>query len=186
MVEGKSPQLLALTGSWRSRISYFDIQSSGYQKRLKSLWDEAFVEFQHCTSEHVVEQVRNIKKKNLLSYIDRQLIELQHNIPQGSDIPQGSEENTITTRKDNLTSIGTTENQITMQNTESISNSNEGHENMNMISGVRNEENETEQNQMKKGLIKLWRKNFQKNIEVDINQREHSMKVSLTTSAWPA
>ena len=72
----------------------------------------------------------------------------------------------------------TVENQITVPNTEPISNSSEELENMNLISDVRNEENETEQNQMKKELTELWTKNFQKYIEVDIEQREYGTKVS--------
>ena len=63
-----------------------------------------------------------------------------------------------------------------MPNIEPISNSNEEPENINLISDVRNEENETEENQMKKELTQLWRKNFQKYIDID--QREYSMKVS--------
>ena len=86
MVEGKRPQLLPLTGSWRSQISYFDIQSFGYQKQLKSLWDDNFLEFRDLTSKHLAKQVKNIKKKNLLSETDRQLIELQHNTPQSSEV----------------------------------------------------------------------------------------------------
>ena len=111
------------------------------------------------------------KKKNLLNEIDRQLIELQHNIP------QGNEENTIAMGQNNLTLIGTAENQIIIPNTEPISNSNEESENMTLISDVRNQESVTEQNQMKKDLTELWKKNFRKYIELDIDQCECSMKV---------
>ena len=43
--------------------------------------------------------------------------------------------------QNNLTSIGTAENQITMSDIEPISNSNDEPENINLISDVRNEEN---------------------------------------------
>ena len=49
---------------------------------------------------------------------------------------------------------------------------------MTLISDVRNKENVTEQNQMRKELSELWKKNFQKYIELDIDQQEYSTKVS--------
>ena len=145
---------------------------SGYRKRLKNLWADNFPELQHLTPKHFAEQIRNIKKKNLLNEIDRQLFELQHNIP------QGNEENTTATGQNNLTLIETAENQIIILNTEPISNRNEEPEDMTLISDVRNKETVTEQNQMKKKLTELWKKNFQKYIELDIDQREYSTKVS--------
>ena len=118
------------------------------------MWEDNFPELQHLTPKHLAEQIRNIKNKNLLNEIDRQLIELQH------DIPQGNEENTIATGQNNFTLIRTAENQIIIPNTEPISNSNEEPENITLISDVRNKESVTEQNQMKKELTELWKKNF--------------------------
>ena len=39
----------------------------GYTKRLKTLWENKFQDLSHLTSRHLAEQVRNIKKKNLLN-----------------------------------------------------------------------------------------------------------------------
>ena len=42
----------------------------GYQKRLKVLWDENYPTLSNMTARHIAEQVRNIKKKNLISELD--------------------------------------------------------------------------------------------------------------------
>ena len=55
-------------------------EEKGYQGRLKAIWDHNKKDFKHFTGKHLAEQIRNIKKKNLLSEVDRQLIELQHRI----------------------------------------------------------------------------------------------------------
>ena len=39
---------------------------SGYQKRLKELWDIRYPDHKKFTPKHLAEQVRNIKKKKLL------------------------------------------------------------------------------------------------------------------------
>ena len=64
----------------------------GYQKRLKVLWDESFPEYAHLNSKHVPKQVRNIKRKNLLNEINRQLLEIRFHTPE-MDI--GENETTI-------------------------------------------------------------------------------------------
>ena len=55
-------------------------EEKGYQNRLKSIWDENYEEYKHLTLRHIAEQVRNIKKKNLLSKIEQQLIEIQFKV----------------------------------------------------------------------------------------------------------
>ena len=47
----------------------------GYQKRLKLLWDENYPEFNCMTAKHLAQQIRNIKTSNLLSELERQVIE---------------------------------------------------------------------------------------------------------------
>ena len=47
----------------------------GYQKRLKVLWDENYPTLSNMTARLLAEQVRNIKKKNLISELDRKMIE---------------------------------------------------------------------------------------------------------------
>ena len=53
---------------------------------MKDLWDKEEIENSRFTSEHLAEQVRNIRKENLLKGIDLQQLELEHKIKQRGDL----------------------------------------------------------------------------------------------------
>ena len=57
-----------------------ELSVKGYQKRLKDLWDKEEIENTGIASKHLAEQVRNIRKKNLLKDIDLHQLELEHKI----------------------------------------------------------------------------------------------------------
>ena len=126
-------------------------EEKGYQGRLKAIWDHNKKEFKHFTGKHLAEQVRNIKKKNLLSEVDRQLIKLQHRIT-----PQEPATPTVTIKQEETE-------QETNNHQEEVED--------------RREDESTNNIELKEELTKIWRKNFEKYIKMDINQREFSTKI---------
>ena len=126
-------------------------EEKGYQGRLKAIWDHNKKDFKHFTGKHLAEQIRNIKKKNLLSEVDRQLIELQHRI----------------TSQEPATPTVTISQEETEQETNNHQEEVED----------RREDESTNNIELKEELTKIWRKNFEKYIKMDINQREFSAKI---------
>ena len=120
----------------------------GYQRRLKAIWDDNYSEYKHLMAKNLAEQIRNIKKKNLLSEVDRQLIELQQHITPLENEKRNDGEN----EKES-----------------------ENHQRGNEDETV---EEKTDNKDLKQELINLWRKNFEKYIKLDIGEREFSTKTN--------
>ena len=54
-------------------------EEKGYQKRLKSIWDENYEECKHLTPRHIAEQVKHRKEKSF-EQNQRELIEIQFKV----------------------------------------------------------------------------------------------------------
>ena len=125
-------------------------EEKGYQGRLKAIWDHNKKDFKHFTGKHLAEKVRNIKK-NLLSEVDHQVIELQHRIT-----PQEPATPTVTIKQEET-------GQETNNHQEEVE--------------YRREDESTNNIELKEELTKIWRKNFEKYIKMDIKQQEFSTKI---------
>ena len=93
-----------------------------YQQRLKTLWDENFLEFNQMTSRHLAQQAGNIKMKKLVSGLDMQLIEQRVNRtietqikkpePQEPEKEQEQEREAVQEGREELTSENLTNEEI--------------------------------------------------------------------------
>ena len=203
----------------------------GYQKRLKTIWDERFP-IHDFTAKRLAQQVCNIKKKNLLNETERRLIEIQLCIPgehnaTGENVNPGEqeyigehaprendapEENDALGEHDNSGEHDAPGVHITPgdhnepgeynepgeqavlgelnepgEHDEPGSHITPGDHNTlgeHTIPGEHdhqeehNDPEETEQKDLREELIKRWRDNFKKYIELDIDQREYSTETS--------
>ena len=144
----------------------------GYQKRLKVLWDENYPTLSNMTARHLAEQVRNIKKKNLISELDRKMIErnFETNIIQ-------PEENT---------GIEAEHHAEVSQNEEMQDDTNLGDNSQKPdVTGVRENviiEDKSDIDEIdprvKEELKVRWRKHFQKYINIDVEEREYRTTIN--------
>ena len=139
----------------------------GYQKRLKELWDIRYPDHNKFTPKHLAEQVRNIKKKKLLPTTEISRI----NDGTGED---DRETSTQETREHNE-EIQTEQANSETENQEDIE---EGTGNIiEDENNIYREELNEEQLRQKENLRKLWKKNFDKYLNMNIEDREYSTKI---------
>ena len=139
----------------------------GYQKRLKELWDIRYPDHKKFTPKHLAEQVRNIKKKKLLPTTEISRI----NDGTGED---DRETSTQETREHNE-EIQTEQANSETENQEDIK---EGTGNIiEDENNIYREELNEEQLRQKENLRKLWKKNFDKYLNMNIEDREYSTKI---------
>ena len=144
----------------------------GYQKRLKVLWDENYPTLSNMTARHLAEQVRNIKKKNLISELDRKMIERNFE----THIIQ-PEENT---------GIEAEHHAEVSQNEEMQDDTNLGDNSQKPdVTGVRENVNIEDKSdideidpRVKEELKVRWRKHFQKYINIDVEEREYRTTIN--------
>ena len=144
----------------------------GYQKRLKVLWDENYPTLSNMTARHLAEQVRNIKKKNLISELDRKMIERNFE----THIIQ-PEENT---------GIEAEHHAEVSQNEEMQDDTNLGDNSQKPdVTGLRenvNIEDKSDIDEIDPGLkeeLKVrWRKHFQMYINIDVEEREYRTTIN--------
>ena len=146
----------------------------GYMNRIKELWDNKYEIYNNFTEKNIAEQVRNIKKKKLLPNLDMETNELE------SLILHNSKE----TEKNNDVKPEDHNEEITTQETPENQNENtaEQPEEMNKTETEKDEslnlENMSEQElELKEKLRKIWIKNFDKYLKMDIDDREYSTKM---------
>ena len=173
-------------------------EEKGYQKRLKSIWDENYEEYKNLTPRHTAEEVRNIKKKNLLSKIERQLIEIQFKVSgelvtSGEPI-QSREYNTPRQHETQVEQKASENNNVPgeqniLEEHEPSEEHNEKGE-FEHFPGVE-EPSQLNQNQLnsseqahrgqvglKEEFTTMWRNNFEKYIKLELQEREFCTKVT--------
>ena len=146
----------------------------GYMNRPKELWDNKYEIYNNFTAKHLAEQVRNIKKKKLLPNLDMETNELESLILH----------NSTETEKNNDVEPEDHNEEITTQETPENQNENtaEQPEEMNKTETEKDEspdlESMSEQElELKEKLRKIWIKNFDKYLKMDIDDREYSTKM---------
>ena len=132
------------------------------------MWETKFQDLSHLTSRHLAEQVRNIKKKNLLNDLEIQVSELQYR----ADNTTALEENLQTQQQQQQISEEDNERENSNQRPNLEKQREDHHEqNMNTQETELNEEDRL----LKEQLRDIWKKNFVKYLGTDINMREYSI-----------
>ena len=159
-----------------------DKKQRGYQKRLKTLWDKDYPMETHVNEKQLAQQIRNIKQKQLLPEIELKRIEQEMG---GLNTPGEDETNLLQNRINNNEQNTNNE---TSDETFGIDLDTEldlTHRDVNN----RPDNIEEQQNSMdidtdeqskiyREDLREIWRKNFEKYINMDIEHREFSTEVT--------
>ena len=149
--------------------SYLEVKSQGlgYQKRLKSKWDEKYPELRELTTKHLASQVRNILKKN--PNIGSEVKEHQNK----EQNPGSNEQN-----QQNAEQGRSQENDWQSDNQNESDRT--GQEQTSEVTSGENDEKEQERQEryekLKEEIKPKFHKNFNKYITMNINYREYSTK----------
>ena len=155
----------------------------GYMKRLKDLWDEKYPTLTKFTAKHLDEQVRNIKRRKIIpepefNWLPEETPEdnnlagrVQHITEEPEPTITSPEDNNLSGRGQQLNETSETGDNYEEEVTRNYYPEKESNENVPQAQLLN-----TEQQLEKENLRKLWNKNFEKYIDLEINYREYSTK----------
>ena len=164
-----------------------DKKRRGYQKRLKTLWDKDYPRETHVNEKQLAQQIRNIEQKQFLPEIELKRIEQEmgglntpgeHNLGETNLIQNrvnNNEQNTNNETSDETFGIDL-DTDIELDLTPGDVN--------NRPDNIEQQQNsmdiDTDEQSIiyREDLREIWRKNFEKYINMDIEHREFSTKVT--------
>ena len=163
-----------------------DKKQRGYQKRLKTLWDKDYPRETHVNEKQLAQQIRNIEQKQLLPEIELKRIKREMgglNTPGEDNLGEmnliqnrvnNNEQNTNNETSDEIFGIDL-DTDIELDLTPGDVN--------NRPDNIQQQQNsmdiDTDEQSIiyREDLRDIWRKNFEKYINMDIEHREFSTKV---------
>ena len=163
-----------------------DKKQRGYQKRLKTLWDKDYPRETHVNEKQLAQQIRNIQQKQLIPEIELKRIEQEMgelNTPGDNNL---GETNPIQKRINN-----NEQNTNNQTSDETFGTDLDTDIELDLTPGDVNNRPDIAQQQnsmdigtdeqsiiYREDLREIWRKNFEKYIDMDIEHREFSTKVT--------